>query len=470
VPAPRNDHRRPRAGRPAVALLLVGLLLSSCTRAIDGEPSAASSAFDGMPPGPVAQVTGGAGAPTDRLAASVVASVEGYWRAEFPRAFGQPWVNIHGFYAVDPKADKQPPPCLKRSLDLDNQAAYCPDLDTVAWDRIGLLPRLARTYGPGALVVALSHEIGHAVQNRLGIDATTQVLRQDRYPTILLEGMADCYAGSATQAVVAGHLPGLRVSRPELDRALRALLSFRDPIGGIGVQPQAAHGDAFDRASAFIDGYANGPRACAGMTVQNQVFTQRGYTSLFDQASGGNLALPDLVRFLAPDAAAWFGALVTARGRQWRAPAFQVDGTGSCAAQGTTGQGPARFCPGPDVLDISSRALGSVHDTLGDYASGAVLVSRYALAALAALGRPLRGQSATAATLCLTGAYTRAVFDRNGEFALSPGDIDEAVNELLDQNFAGRDVAGDAAPTDLAFERVQQFRTGVIGGPDRCGV
>ncbi|HEY1971161.1 MAG TPA: hypothetical protein VGH89_24610, partial [Pseudonocardia sp.] len=139
MPAPRNDHRRPRAGRPAVALLLVGLLLSSCTRAIDGEPSAASSAFDGMPPGPVAQVTGGAGAPTDRLAASVVASVEGYWRAEFPRAFGQPWVNIHGFYAVDPKADKQPPPCLKRSLDLDNQAAYCPDLDTVAWDRIGLL-------------------------------------------------------------------------------------------------------------------------------------------------------------------------------------------------------------------------------------------------------------------------------------------------------------------------------------------
>jgi hypothetical protein len=445
-------------------------LLTGCTRTTDGEPNAAPSNFDSTLQSPPARVQGGSSSPTDTLAANVATGVEVFWRTAFPAAFGHPWSNIHGYYAVDPLATQAPPPCVQRALDIDDQALYCPDLDTIEWDRVGLLPRLTQTYGPGAVVVALAHEMGHAVQNRLGIDATAQLLQQDRYPTILLESMADCYAGTAMHAVVTGQVPKVTVSRPDLDRALRALLSFSDPIGAIGTKLISAHGNAFDRASAFIDGYSNGPTACAGMTVSNQVFTQRPYTSIHDEMSGGNLALPDLERLLGADAASWFGQQVTARGGRWRAPSVASGAPGGCGAPDAAGQRIASFCPAGDTVTASARELGAVHDSLGDYASGVVLVSRFALAALDALGRPVRGATASHLVVCLAGAYTRFVFDRNGGFQLSPGDIDEAVNELLDQNFAAQDMSGATAPGNLGFERVEQFRIGVLGGPAGCGL
>jgi hypothetical protein len=118
-----------------------------------------------------------------------------------------------------------------------------------------------------------------------------------------------------------------------------------------------------------------------------------------------------------------------------------------------------------------------VHDRLGDYASAELVASRYALAALDALGRPVQGASAGRTAVCLTGAYTRALLDRDpGDdpgrdgFGLSPGDVDEAVQELLDQDFAARDASGRAPSGDLGFERIEQFRAGTLGGPQRCGL
>jgi predicted metalloprotease len=460
----------PRRAVACVALVLAALVAAGCTRTISGEAEPAPSSSEGELAAPPVQVVGGKGSPTDRLAADIVAGIEGYWRVEFPKDFGHPWPGIHGYFAVDPSAPGQPPPCLPRALDMDQEALYCPSEDTVAWDRVGLLPRLARDYGPGAIVVALAHEMGHAVQNRLGIDATAQVTQRDRYPTILLEAMADCYAGSAMHAVVDGRVPKVRIDRADLDRALRALLSLRDPIGAIGTRQAAAHGDAFDRSSAFIDGYTGGPPQCAGMTVDNQVFTQRAYTSMTDELQGGNLDLPDLEHYLGADAASWFGDLVTAHGGHWTAPRVLTSAPAGCPTPGAGGQGPVAFCPADRSLRISSAKLGVEHDSIGDYASGALLVSRYALAALSAEGRPVHGPDTSHALLCLTGSYTRALLDRNGMFQLSPGDIDEAVDELIDHDYAARDMAGTAAPGDMGFERIEQFRTGVLSGPAGCGL
>ncbi|MBO0849289.1 MAG: metalloprotease-like protein, partial [Pseudonocardia sp.] len=97
----------------------------------------------------------------------------------------------------------------------------------------------------------------------------------------------------------------------------------------------------------------------------------------------------------------------------------------------------------------------------------------YALAALGALGRPVRGADAGRDAVCLTGAYTRALFDRGTAgpgFGLSPGDIDEAVDELISQDFAARDASGRPPPGDLGFRRIEQFRAGALGGPSGCGV
>jgi hypothetical protein len=400
-----------------------------------------------------------------------VAGVEQFWREEFPVQFGRRWVNIRSFEAVDPGDAAVPAPCLHRALDLADQALYCSRLDTVAWDRTGLLPRLRGSYGDGAVLVALAHEIGHTVQDRLGIDSAAQVREPDRYPTILLEGIADCFAGVVVRAAADGRVAQLKVTPADLDRAMRALLSFRDPVG-VAIS-RTAHGDAFDRASAFQDGYRGGAGGCGAMTVQNQTFTQRGYASLSDIVQGGNLTLDQLLTSLAPDANTWFGNLVTARGGTWRTPLVSVPLVSRCAAPNVSRQGPARYCPGSGTVTTSAADLSRVHDGLGDYASAELVASRYALAALDALGRPVQGPSAGRTAVCLTGAYTRALLDRGPDgrgFGLSPGDIDEAVQELLEQDFAARDASGRAPSGDLGFERIEQFRAGTLGGPERCGL
>jgi predicted metalloprotease len=458
---PTGDRRRATPVRIALALLAVGLLLAGCD--LPFMSGAQEQPFDPRPIGPIATVQGGHDTPDDRFMAGLVARIEGFWRVRYPVDFHGPWRNLHGFVAADPKA-AQPPPCLQHAADLADQALYCPRLDIVVWDRTGLIPRLRRGYGDGSALVALAHEIGHAVQARNGIDIVTQVTEPDRYPTILLEGMADCFAGVVARAAGSPDMPGPALSGPDLDRAMRALLTFRDPVGAAA--GSGAHGDGFDRASAFVDGYRNGGQRCAAMTLDNQVFTQRQFTSLSDAASGGDLKLSELLASVVPDAQGWFGTLVTQRGRQWRVPPKLAAG---CAGGG--GQGPVRYCGGTGGVAVSTGELRKVHDELGDYASGELVASRYALAVLDALGRPTRGPEAGRAAVCLSGAYTRTLFDRGNQgFALSPGDLDEAVDELLAQDFAARDATGQAPAGDLGFTRIEQFRSGVLGGPSACGI
>jgi len=80
-------------------------------------------------------------------------------------------VNIRDFEAVDPgNAGVRHRACTGRWT-WPTRRCYCSRLDTVAWDRVGLLPKLRGRYGERGGAVALAHEIGHAVQDRLGIDA-----------------------------------------------------------------------------------------------------------------------------------------------------------------------------------------------------------------------------------------------------------------------------------------------------------
>jgi len=496
VPA-TGGHRGSATGvTGAVALVLTFMLavLSGCTGAApaDSPPSAsgepphpssppatapapASAAPAPAAPAPTSRVIGGEGSADDRLAADVVTGVEQFWREEFPAQFGRRWVSIERFVASDPRDAVNPPPCLRRSLDLFNQALYCPRLDTVAWDRVGLIPNLRANYGASAVIVALAHEIGHAVQSRLGIDASATQREPERYPTILLEGMADCYAGVVLHAVSDGRIPTLRTSPPDLDRALHALISFRDPVGApVG---SGAHGNAFDRAVALIDGYQGGARECASMMARPPRFTERGYRSMTDAARGGNLGLGPLLESVGPDARNWFGQLAAGRGHAWSAPVLSLARVEhQCGPTEVADQGPVRFCPATSAVTVSREQLASVHNQFGDYASAILVASRYALGALATLGKPVIGSGAGRTAVCLTGAYTGALLDRRdrlkrgGAFELSPGDLDEAVDELLAHNFAARDAAGRPPSDDLGFQRVQQFQVGVFGGPGACGV
>ncbi|WP_433275478.1 neutral zinc metallopeptidase [Pseudonocardia xinjiangensis] len=450
---------RPRPSATAVFAVAMGVLVTGCTQAVPGRPDAARppvTVSAAPAPSPQAPVP----LSPDGVATAATGAIQDVWRGAFPAAFGRPWNDIRTFAPVrtgHPATSR--PPCVERVADLVGQAFYCPTADAVVWDADTLLPDLHRRFGSAGVMVALAHEVGHAVQSRLGIDAA-QAGDPGRYPAVLLETMADCYAGVVFAELAERPVAGLAVDPKARDAALLALVGFRDPLGVLPGN-DSAHGNAFDRVSAFQDGFRDGAARCSGMTVDNRSFTQRRFGSAADQARGGDLPLPVLLEALQQDADQWFGALSPG----WRVPPI---GGASCPAHVPVTQGPVRFCAADGVLSIDQGALDTLHREVGDYAGATLLASRYGIALLAALGAGTEGPAAGAAAVCLAGAYTGALVEPDGGFTLSPGDLDEAVQVLLTHDWAARDSAGGVDTTESGFDRVSRFRDGLLGGPHGC--
>jgi predicted metalloprotease len=439
----------------------IGLGTAGCTGVIDGTPQAAEDVT--VADADIGILHGTDGGRIDQLAAAAITDVQDYWRQTFEPTFGKSWHDITSFYSVD-TADPaaKPPPCTDNAADLEGNAFYCPASDSVAYDRAALFPVLVDRFGEAGVVVVLAHEIGHAVHNRLGIDSNAQRRAPQLYPTIVVESMADCFAGSFLRWVGDGKAEHLRMNTDQLDAALASLVNFRDPVG-TSAGDRSAHGNAFDRVSSFQDGFQRGPTLCSRITAENRQFTLQEFTSLGDAARGGNLPLSDLVEAIRQDLDAFFGKLVRDSGGRWTAPA--VTGDAGCSGD----QGPVAFCPGDRSVGLNpdDRELARVQD-IGDYATGTLLATRYGLAALLALGKPDEGDAAARAALCLAGAYTGDLLTRSGEFSLSPGDLDEAVLLLVRFDYAVRDAEGHPA-AGSGFDRVGVFRKGTLDGKSACG-
>lgn len=470
-------------------LLLAVVVLAGCTRSIvgqpvagdgvgagggvvtsdDGEPGNDVTAEDGVAQGPVGTsfIRGTDGSGIDQLAAASLLDVQSYWRDTFAGTFGQPWPEVTGgFHSVDTADPGAPtPPCVRQPGDVEGNAYYCPSADAIVWDRAALLPVLAEGFGDAAVVMVLAHEMGHAVHHRLGLDEERLQQQPDRYPTILIESMADCYTGSFLRWVADGNADYVDIDRDQLDVALGALVSFRDPVG-TSASDLAAHGNGFDRVSAFQDGYDYGPARCSVFSMSNREFTQERFSSISEAASGGDLPLDKLVNTLAPDLDAYFERLVTQRGGRWQPPQLRAaEQTPDCAGE----QGPVAFCRDDSTIQINeSGVLGRLHTEVGDYTTGTLLATRYALAALDGLGRPVEGTRAGRTALCLAGSYSGTVLRRSDGFGLSPGDLDEAVQLLLALDYGALDAQGEGQST--GFERVATFRTGTLGGLAGCGL
>ncbi|GAB2665806.1 neutral zinc metallopeptidase [Saccharopolyspora gloriosae] len=418
----------------SAALLTLVLEVAGCSRPAPTPPAEAESAT--VDPGFVHGTDGG---DLDRLAATVISDVQAYWAATLPAVTGRPWHDLDGgFFSVDTTASTgRPPPCSGSVSNLEGNAYYCASVDAIAWDRAALLPVLREHYGDAAVAVVLAHEVGHAVQQRSGVDvgAGSDAAR--------VEAGADCYAGAFLRAAADGRTEHLRVSPAQLDQALHALIVFRDPIG-TDASSGDAHGTSFDRITAFQDGHRDGPGRCA------DVPTERAPTG--DAPDDGNAPLQAVVDRTADAGAEFFGDQVAAAGRSWTPPAVRsrdcpADPVGYCAERGLIGYDPA--------------GLDELHRDVGDQATATLLASRHALAALTALGRPTSGAAAGRAISCLTGAYTAT------EPGLSAGDLDEAIESLLVSDSVSRDATGGQALT--GGERVAAFRTGLLHGPVHCG-
>jgi predicted metalloprotease len=448
-------------------LLVVGL--SACTSTVTGTPTNGDSVVSdpgeegGVDTSFVKNTDGGE---IDQLAATVITDVKAYWTETFPTAFDDEWEDLEGgYYSVDTADDDaKAPPCARRASDVEGNAFYCPSEDVIAWDRAALLPVLKERFGEAAVMFVLAHEMGHAVQRRTGLTIAEQRSNPDKYPTILIEAQADCYAGAFVRWVSDGNAAHLRISKDRLDTAMEALVMFRDPVG-TEQSDQDAHGDAFDRVSAFQDGYDKGIDLCKEMSVDNRTFTQRGFLSADDAERGGNLEFETLLTTITPDLESYYKGLVTEQGKEWTTPQVKTsDAAPECAK---SDQGPIAFCAESREIDVATGdELPRLHVEIGDFATGTLLASRFSMAALSSLEKPVEGADAQRAVLCLTGAYTGMLLTRQQGFSLSPGDLDEAIQVLLRFDYPGRDAAGDAVPT--GFDRVSVFRAGTLQGVDAC--
>ncbi|HVV23895.1 MAG TPA: neutral zinc metallopeptidase [Pseudonocardiaceae bacterium] len=425
----------------------------------------------GLKPGvPTAKlnVSNYAGTDMDKLAVDALSDIFTFWSTTLPRDFGKKFTPVRKLTSFDSNGANVEV-CGQSSQGVEN-AFYCPTDDSVSWDRGTLLPALDKMFGPMSVVTVFAHEMGHAIQFRLGsVNRNT--------PTIVKEQQADCYAGAFIRWAADGNAKHFRISTGDgLNEVLSTMMFIRDQVGTTDVDPQA-HGSSFDRVTAFQFGFTDGPVRCDKIDYNEvrQRVTELGFT----QASQANDNVP-----VNDDTLALLEQSLTAAFKQNSAtPPKIVPGDGTCADG--TGTPPASYCPADNTIAVELNSLNELATLppddqlgvsgskgLGDFAAFAEVASRYALAVQHALGIPLDDKNAGLRTACLTGAWAGVIRHRisdgpTEQLLLGPGDLDEAVAELLSpSSMIAADVHGSRVAA--GFARVTSFQDGFLQGSSVC--
>ncbi|WP_026316159.1 neutral zinc metallopeptidase [Actinokineospora enzanensis] len=482
-------------GRVAATLLvaatLVGQLGGCSTKQIAGQPrgvgdiDAGSAA--GIPvnnDGPTGPRKGAADASMqvenadngemDRLAVNALSDIYDYWSEAMPRDFdGKQFTPITRLASYDSQG-KAIKLCGQSTADLVN-AFYCGADDSVAWDRGVLLPMLDKQFGPMSVVAVLAHEMGHAVQFRLGEQSNIN----QATPTIVKEQQADCYAGGFFRWVAEGHAKHFDVNTGQgLNHVLATMFFIRDPAG-LSASKQGAHGLAFDRVFAFQAGFAEGAKRCARMDVaeiNSRVVERERAEAEMKTAKNGD------VKFDSRDVQDLLQKSLDEAFNRANATRPTITYKGASCKQGKSTP-PVSFCEQENSIAVDPDAMEKIATPpkrgqepgvdgagIGDFAAFAEIASRYSLSIQKSLGAPLDGDKTGLRTACLTGAWAKftdldAAGDRKLRLAI--GDLDEAVAELLqDKSLVAADVNGKQVPS--GFARVEAFRIGYFEGDKGC--
>ncbi|WP_409328572.1 hypothetical protein [Trujillonella humicola] len=457
-------HVRPTILVAAVAATVV---LTSCTTQVGGVATPAGGLRMDATDADLVVGLAEDGDGTDRIARNALADVLDYWTATFPEVYGEEFGEVEGgFWSIDPdetdEDDLPDSPCFDSLDELEGNAFYCYGDDRIFYDR-AWMAGLAEEYGPFVIAEIMAHEMGHAVQGHADLDD----------PSIVAETQAECFAGAWTQWVVQGNSRHFVVRPSELDRYLLGYLYFGDPPGSDPDDP-SAHGSLFDQLSAFQEGYADGPQACAAFD-EDRVYTLEPFEPAED-GTGGNLSYEESVASAEEVLDAFWTQAATTGFAD--APPLAATITppdvraGEQSGSVCTGEGPEldlQYCPGDGTVRYDAAGLlEPAYAEIGDYAVDALLAVPYALAVRAQLGLPTEGPEALAGAVCTAGWVARELFQEDVDGApveISPGDVDEAAVVLLrygeqESVLPGSDTSG--------FELVDSFRQGFVGGT--CGL
>src|SRR4051794_26380316 len=479
TPRPRGPiDREPMSASSRLAAAVVAAVvgtsaLSGCAvTLIDGVATPAAGAGGGVSPQEF-PIIGASDSDIDRLTRNAPSDLNGYWTEQFPSVFGHDFTPLTGgYYSVDPNdIDPGQYPngqigCGEPPEAVTHNAFYCspsgeyPNGDAIQYDR-DFLAELASGYGRVIPALVMAHEVGHAVQGRGGYPGPASVV---------VETQADCFAGAWTAWVASGNSPHNSIRPAELDDVLRGYLLLRDPVG-TGAGEAEAHGSYFDRVSAFQEGFDDGPTACRDHFTADRPFTQRGFSDT-DLLTGGDAPYDQTVGSFAPKGLSEFWASVFDQlGESFQPPQLEpfVGRAPTCSGQTPDTDlvyGAAEDTVGFDEAALTEPLYGAEEG--GDYAVLTAISIPYALAARDQLGLSTDDQAAVRSAVCLTGAFTAFVLNRNSKvLSISPGDVDESVSFLLEYSddpeaFSAADMTG--------FQLVDVFRSGVFQGPSACDV
>lgn len=404
----------------------------------------------------------------ERTIAVAIDDIQGYWTETFPDVYGVRYrpVPDERIFAWHPGV--QLPTCQGFRMGADEvrgNAFYCFRDNYIAYDDAGLFPHLHREFGAFSVAMVLAHEWGHAVQDRVG--------NADQ-PTIYQELQSDCFAGAWTSHIAEG---GTKVAFQggDLERALAALIEFRDAPGS-SPERSGAHGSAFDRVSAFQEGFEQGPERCAAYFDEPPVVVQIPFTSREEAAQGGNVPAEDVIP-LTVDLLNDFYSQVEPDYEPLTLDdiyAFDSSDRSSIPRCGRTRPATALvknrvyYCIDDGYIAFDEPFLQDIYDNIGDFGVAALIANPWATYVQTIQDIPGVEDNADEAVLqadCYTGGWTAAFW--NGFLSagsLSAGDLDEFVQAFLVYSRA----RGISADVPITFLRVRFFRRGFFSGYQSC--
>ena len=416
----------------------------------------------------------------DDFLLATLTDLDAWWEQVYPDVYGEPWEPLEGsVYAAYPDRPDDLPGCGRPRTTYDDVqqfvAFYCGQGDFIIYDDgdDGLLNDLADNFGAGTIGIVLAHEYGHAVQQRSGA--------LDRnLPTVTTEQQADCFAG-AWAARAARDEGGISFADADVRAGLIAMLEVRDPVGIDQFQP-GGHGSGFDRVGAFQTGFVLGPGRCADLIDDPLPLVPNQFTSQDDLENQGNAPFgyddTELLGFLVDDLNLYWAADAGIDGFTplTLVPVQDPDDV-ACADLGPGIDDGAALCPSSNVVYLNEPVALDLYrqqSTFGDFSIGYLIGTAWAEAAQFSVDSNVGGEDRFLLNDCLTGAWVQTVIPEDRALpqpraegrtsVVSPGDLDEAIRTVI---LIG-DLSADDDVVGSPFEKIDAFRTGVLGGIDAC--
>ncbi|SDI81350.1 Predicted metalloprotease [Frankineae bacterium MT45] len=467
-----TSRRRTRLVVCALTLALT-LVVTACADTISGQ---ATSGIPPLAPDAKLSIQGSTSGDFDRLAKNALTDIESFWQLNYPSISGGKSLSaLKGrIYSVDdtaPAASAYDNSCISEAgiKIVEDNAFYCSLDDSIAYDRVGLIPKLAKQYGPYFVAAMFAHEFGHAVQARLGI--------MHEMSSIAKETQADCAAGAFTAWVMNFKSPHIRVTQAALDQVLVGYIQLRDPEPHSD-SDSGTHGNGFDRVGAFATGINDGVQACFSDKWADRAFTERGYTSDTDYSQGGNQPMSQVLNpapatpsgggggGLEPDLNQFWRSAAKSIGKEWVDVKIAQATHPPCA---TRPQTQFAYCPSDNTVYYSTALAQKAYQS-GDFSLGTLLAYGWGLAVRSQLfDRSLDDSAALLGASCYTGAYAASVnvpaSAARSDFSLSPSDMDEATTAVL-AVVATNQALGERGTTGLT--RITAFNKGYFGGLSAC--